>query len=476
MDLSPGTRMRLFQRRLQTLKNYDEVELSGFLVGRRPPNAPRDALYLLLSPVPPSELRSVDFRSYAVIRLDEKTVLTGDVRPGSYVRVRGLLEPYPWGTLRMVRAAEVEGRTYEDYWRDMPGALSKNEVEGLFQEALGMRDDMRKAVLYALFGSPLVPNALHWGEGFEYTVYRHSGGIIPLWKALRGLYSLLPWEVRLGRGSLEVDDPFLGLDLRFGRPRSGMLYYVPGRRSSLRKVPERIRGYLEKKRAVGLLPREVKADPRDLVARLSEAPFVLLPSDERPYFEGSPLRGLVPNLMVTLSRARAEVPVLSGKPLERFQRAYLQLREWAREEYPEFKLLSVPSSFLNGRLHYLLSLRLFGAVDRFSGDERRALREVIAMEEAIINDWVVILSERPELVMALEREYERYVPEDVRAQRALAIIHDLASTSDLTRESVVSALVRHGFSERDAVQLLEGFLALGYLYEPFPGRLKVVPL
>ena len=84
--LSPGKRLREFQRRIQRLKNGDEIEIAGFLMGRRPPHAPADALYYMLSPLSPSELSSLGretFRTYLVIRTTEKTAISGRANPGA---------------------------------------------------------------------------------------------------------------------------------------------------------------------------------------------------------------------------------------------------------------------------------------------------------------------------------------------------------------------------------------------------------
>jgi len=489
--LTPGKRLREFQAMIQRFKNGEDVEIGGFLTGRKPPYAPRDGLYLLLSPIPPSELRGLrknEFRTYLVVKATEETTITGEVRPGSYVLVRGVIDAYPWGNLRLVHAREIKGKDYSDYWRDYREfALSRREVLGLFDSTLYLRDDMRKALMYSLFGSPimLIPDTGNWGEGFGYTVYRHGQterGLLALWKAMKYLYQALPWEVRLTRERvLEVEDPFLGLDLRLGNPNgSDLRYYTPQTRRGLRGIPKWVEPFISSKRAVGLLPENVEADPRDFMARLSEAPFVLLPDEERPYFEENrEFRELLPNLLVTIFLHRARVQTLDGKAMETFREEYIGLREWGRREYGrKFEVLSVPSSFLNNRIRYVLDARLFGAVGRFRGKVgKNAAREVIRMEEAIINDWAVVVSDNPEILIALEKEYERYVPGDVRAQRALTIIHDLASTSptgEVSVEEVVEHLRRHGFNELDALNLVKRFVALGYLYEPFPGKLRMV--
>ncbi|AFL95725.1 hypothetical protein CL1_1526 [Thermococcus cleftensis] len=488
--LSPGKRLREFQKRIQSLKNGDEVEVAGFLIGRKPPGAPLDGAYYLLSPIPPSELASLgksEFRTYLVIRATEMTEMKGEVRPGSHVLVRGITDAYPWGNLRMVHAKEIEGRDYSDYWRDYSEfALSGREVGELFENTVYLRDDMRKALIYSLFGVPYtpLPETRSWGEGFGYTVYRYGEGtgLLALWKALKYFYKGLPWEVRLSRKRvIETEDPLLGIDFRLGNPNgSDVKYYTPLTKKALSALPKWVEPFLTGKRSVGLIPENREPNPRDALARISETPFVLVPWEEKPYFEESrEFRQLLPNLLVTVFLHRAKVTSLGGEVMREFRERYIELREWGRREYGrEFEVLSVPSSFLNNRTRYVLDARLFGAVSRFRGKPgRRVVREVVGISEAIINDWAVVIKENPEILISLEREYERYVPRDVRAQRALMLIYDIAATStegEMTAEEVVRTLVSRGFSRTDALELLERFIKTGYLYEPFPGKLKLV--
>ncbi len=55
--LSPGKRLREFQMRLQKFKNGEEVEVAGFLIGRRPPGAPPETPSTTSS-LPPFRRRS----------------------------------------------------------------------------------------------------------------------------------------------------------------------------------------------------------------------------------------------------------------------------------------------------------------------------------------------------------------------------------------------------------------------------------
>lgn len=90
---------------------------------------------------------------------------------------------------------------------------------------------MRNALIYSIYGVPFIPGK-SWGEGFEFTTFKYgeNSDLLALWKALKYLYSSLPWEVRRTRQRImEVDDPFLGLDFRLGNPPNGsdMKYYTP---------------------------------------------------------------------------------------------------------------------------------------------------------------------------------------------------------------------------------------------------------
>lgn len=485
--LSPGKRLREFQMRLQKFKNGEEVEVAGFLIGRRPPGAPRDALYYILSPLPPSELSSLgkrEFRTYLVIRITERTEISGRARPGSYVLVKGTIDAYPWGNLRVVHAGSIEGRDYSEYWKDYRGfALSRREVLDLFERTVYLRDDMRNALIYSIYGVPFVPGK-SWGEGFEFTTFKYgeNSDLLALWKALKYLYSSLPWEVRRTRQRImEVDDPFLGLDFRLGNPNgSDMKYYTPPTKRGLVHLPSDVERDLEGKRVIGLLPKNVDANPLDRMARLSETPFVLLPSEERPYFEKNrEFLQLIPNLLVTIFTRREKLAVLDRKKTLPLEEEFLRwLREF-RDDYGDpFRALTAPSGPMNVGLRIELGKRLFGSIVRFNGRiTRKAARDVRLINEAIVNDWMVVLKDHPSEMMRLLREYRMYVPGTLKAGRALEVLHDLASVSpsgEVTREDFIRELIRDGFSKGEALELLEKFLAGGYVYEPFPGKLKPI--
>ncbi|WP_297090313.1 hypothetical protein [Thermococcus sp.] len=485
--LSPGKRLREFQIRIQRLKNGEEIEIAGFLLGRRPPHAPADALYYMLSPLSPSELSSLGretFRTYLVIRATEKTAISGRAKPGSYVLVRGVIDAYPWGSLRMVHASSIEGQDYSEYWKDYREfALSRQEVLDLFERTVYLRDDMRKALIYSIYGVPYIPGE-EWGEGFEFTVfkYRENSGLLALWKALKYFYSSLPWEVRLTRKRvLEIDDPFLGIDFRLGNPNgSDMVYYTPPTKRGTVSLPKWVAERILNKRAIGLLPKNVDANPLNRMARISETPFVLLPSEEKPYFEENrEFLQLIPNLLVTIFTQREKLGSLDWEKARVVEEEFLKWLRESRDDYGDpFRALTAPSGPMNIRLKVELGKRLFGSIVRFNGRAtKRAARDVKLINEAIVNDWMVVLRDHPSEMIKLLKEYRMYVPGTLKAQRALEILHDLASVSpsnEVTREDFVREMVRDGFSEREASELLERFIAAGYVYEPFPGKLRLI--
>ncbi|NJE85015.1 hypothetical protein E3E23_04115 [Thermococcus sp. CX2] len=487
--LNPAKRIKEFQMKIQRAKNGDNLEIGGFLIGRKPPYAPADAAYYLLSPVPPSELAGLPKdapRAYLVLRLTEKSQVTGDVKPGRYVVVKGIIDAYSWGNLRMLYVESIEGRDYSEYWLEYrSAALSKTEVEGLLSRTVYVRYEMEKALIYSLYGTPVVLGlSQSWGEGLDLTVYHYKAEseLLALWSALKYFHSALPWEMRLRRERvMEVSDPFLDLDFRLSNPNSTNLrYFVPYSRRGLRILPKWAANEILGKRAVGLLPENKEADPTELLARTSEAPFVLAPWEERPYYEHNrELMELMPNLIATLFLRRAEVSSINAGAIEEFRRKYIRWQEEKRDEYDKkFDALIAPRGLMNPTIRYHLSLRLLGSAVRFEGKMKGSVaRDVLFINDAIVNDWMVVLRDRPDVLMRLLKEYERYVPRDVRASRALRIFSDLVSTSsseETTREEFLKALIDVGFSRDDAMGLIERFIAAGYIYEPFPGKLRLV--
>jgi hypothetical protein len=50
----------------------------------------------------------------------------------------------------------------------------------------------------------------------------------------------------------------------------------------------------------------------------------------------------------------------------------------------------------------------------------------------------------------------------------------VSPSGEIARGDFIRELVRDGFSEEDAAELLERFIAAGYVYEPFPGKLRPI--
>ncbi|WP_297474672.1 hypothetical protein [Thermococcus sp.] len=485
--LSPGRRLREFQRKLQNTKIGEEAELRGFITGRKAPNAPGDALYLLLSPLPPSELAALpkgEFRTYAVLRIDDKTSFTGRVKPGSYVAVSGTVDAYPMGNLRMIRARSIEGLDYSDYWKDYREfALSQGEIRDLFEGSVYLRDEMRNVLLYSLHGVPYIPGE-SWGEGFEFLAlrYKDESEVLALWNVLKSLHSALPREVQLRRERLiEADDPLLGLDFRFSDPNgSDIRYYTPPTKRGLVNPAKWALKALNAKRAIGFLPKNVEASPLDRMARLSETPFVLVSSEERPYFEAQrEFFQLIPNLLVTIFMNRDRYSALDGRRTRPMEEEFLRWLRESRNDYgEEFRALTAPSGPMSIKLRAELGRRLFGSIVRFKGRAtKRAAREVRRINDTLVNEWMVVLRDHPKEMMRLLKEYRMYIPGSLKARRALEVLNDLASISrsgEVSKEAFIRELLREGFSERSALEVVEKFIATGYVYEPFPGRLKII--
>jgi len=216
------------------------------------------------------------------------------------------------------------------------------------------------------------------------------------------------------------------------------------------------------------------------LARISETPFVLVHSEEKPYFEENrEFLQLIPNLIVTVFVQRERHLSLDREEVRTVEEELLRWLRESREDYGDpFRALTAPEGLMNVGIRVKLGRRVFGAITRFSGRAtKRAAKEVRLINEAIVNDWMVVLKDHPDEMIRLLREYERYVPGDVRAQRALEILHDLSSVSprgEVTREEFISELVKAGFSREDALELTERFIATGYVYEPFPGKLRPI--
>jgi hypothetical protein len=490
-SLSPELRVREFQESLQRTKNGDEISLRGFILLRRPPWAPKDAAYYLLSPLSPGELRELKGNSprpYVVLKIDERTVIDGRLSSGSYVEVNGLLDAFPWGTLRMVRVLRMSAADYSDYWKDYSWmALSRREVEELIESTIYAGKDFQLGLTYALYGSPrLLESPRPWGEGSEFSVLGYNGreaGILSLWHILRFVHSLLPWELQFRKERrTSYVDPFLDIDFTLFNPNgSGISYYTP---RSPGKVSRYAMRFLLSKSITGLLPLPKRAHPRDELAGKAETPLVFIPSeDERPYLEkNSEFIRLFPSLIATVFMEKERVGVVSASDSlgQRFRRKF---EDWIlnkRSEYGwKFDVLTVPGGVLDVGTRYELSFRLLGSMGRFEGTIRKSLiRNVEIINDEIVNDWMAIVSSMPQSELdKLIKEYHEYIPSDRKAARALEIFRDIASTSltgDVDRAEFADALIRGGFGADSAEKIIESLIREGYIYEPLAGKLRLV--
>ncbi|WP_456365484.1 hypothetical protein [Thermococcus sp.] len=486
--LTPERRARDFLMTLRELRTGEEAELRGFLLLRRPPNAPDDGVYYVLSGLPPSELKSTRLKPYLVVKVTEKTRLKGRIRSGAYTEVSGVIQPYPWGTIKMIEALKIRARDYGDYWLEYRNfALSPREVQSLIEDTVYAEKSFQRGILYSIYGSaPLLESVTGWGEGSEFSVFGERGkesGIKDLWRVARSILLSLPEEVRLKKGKRSaIEDDFFGLDFTVFNPMQGDIrYYVPG---NLLRPSRWALSLISRKKAIGLLPLPEKADVTSALSKNAETPLVFIPGeDERPYLERSyELRELSPNLMATVFLERERIGVISAfhGEGEKFRRRFERWLERKRNEYGwKFDLLTIPGSVLDLNRRYELSFRLLGSTGRFRGRvDSGAVREVVELNEEIVNDWMVVLEETPqsELQRLLDR-YRGYVPSDRRAAKALEILRDLAATSPSGEVSVKAfrvELLRRGFSAEWAEGVIKSLVSEGYAYEPVAGILKLV--
>lgn len=489
--LTPERRVRDFQVRLQRAPNGDEIEISGFLILRKPPNAPNDAAYYLLSPISPGELKALPPnapRSYAVLRIDEKSRVSDGFLSGSYVEVKGLVDAYPWGNLRMIRVLSLETKDYSEYWKEYREmALKPSEVEELISTTVYTNQDFQLALTYALYGSPpVLESPRQWGEGYEFSVLGYKGresGVTTLWRILKFIHSVLPQELRFRRERKEsIADEFLDLDfVAFNPNNTPISYYVPRSPARVSKAAERA---ILAKRTVGLLSLPRRAHPLDGIIGKAETPFVFIPEeDERPYLQESErLRRYVQNLIVTIFVERERVSAISasGGVGESFRESF---EEWLMEKRSEygwkFDVLTIPGGVFDVGTRYELSLRLFGSIARLEGKAKKAhIRTVKLMNDEILNDWMAVLSSLPQSeVQRLLRNYRGYMPSDKRAAKALEIFRDLESTTlkgNVSRAEFEGALVRAGFGRGAASEIVDRLIREGYIYEPTAGRLRLV--
>jgi len=478
--LTPEVRVRDFLREIQG-KNGEEVEVEGFLLLRQPPNAPKDAVYYLLSPLSPEEIRKSRLRAYLVLRIDEASSIGGSVCSGAYVRVRGILDAYPYGNLRLLRVLELHEAPYENRWlRYEDYALSRGELENLISSTVYANYETERAVIYALLSAPTVVGAGNWGEGVTFSAFKgeRERPLISLWEALKYLHSLLPEEMKLRRDRwTEFNDDFLGLDFRFARPRAKLLYYVPHTRTMLKRqkpVPKWAEEHFRGKSAGFLSPRLVMK-PEDETAAFGEAPLVI--TEGVAYERNRELEELMPNIVATVMVARRRVGVLNLGEMKDYRYRFEAFLIRNRSEYGElFDALTLSGKVFDVGLRYRLGARLLGAMGRFEGRIRRGLiSDLLGLYQEITDTWMDKLPDHEKL--RLLREYERYIGNSKIAEISVRIFQDLEATSldgTVAREEFIRALVEAGFKARHAEGTLEKLLREGYLYEPFPGRLKLV--
>ena len=489
--LTPERRARDFIAELQRTPNGEEIIVKGFLMLRKPPNAPRDAVYYVLSALSPGELKNLPPRApkpYVIVRVGHETSIGEKFLSGSYVEVRGILEPYPWGNLRMIRAISLRGVDYSDYWKEYQKmALSPEEVENIIEGSIYTNREFQLGLIYALYGSPpVLESPRGWSEGYELSILGQRGresSLLTLWRILKFLYTNLPEELRFRKEkkSLLTDD-FLDLDFKVFDPNgTPVRYYVPRTPGRISKAAER---RLLAKKLAGMLALPKRANPTDDLSTRAETPFVFIPEeDERPYLENeSLLRSYLPNLIVTIFVERERVSTLStsGKLGETFQRKF---EDWLMEKRNEygwtFDVLTIPGGVFDVGMRYELSLRLLGSMARLDGKLKRShLGRVKTLNDEILNDWMTVLSSMPQSeLQKLLKLYRGYMPGDHRAAKALQLFRDIASTTlsgAVTRETFRAELLKAGFSEGAAERIIETLIREGYLYEPSAGVLKLV--
>lgn len=484
--LTPEKRARDFQSLLQSARPGDEIEIRGFLLMREPPNSPRDALYYLLSPLSPSELEKSRFRTFAVLKITERTKVSkdADFRGGAYVRVRGLLEPYPYGTLRAVNVLSIEGEDYSSYWRDYRGyALSRQEMEELFASTFHMNFQLRTAFIYTLFSSPTLPE-YRMSEGGTLSIIETNERIVrSFWEVGRYLMQLLPPELllRKGRARRLYVDSELDMDFPLFLPGGSMRYYSPSSPALLRRevpVAKWAMEYFTSHGAVFITPKATgKLTPTDSLAHLSEFPFIR--QEPAGVERNREFEQLVPNILVTIALARERVKTLSTGDSavkdfwERFQRWLTK----NRFEYGEMMdALMLHGSVFNADTRFRLSLSLLGEMARFEGKVTNSLkRDVLEINQELLDTWINEVPE--ETIMRAVKNYEAFVSRDRRMRMALRLFLDLEATSPgglVGRAEFEKALVGAGFRPADASRITDMLIKEGYIFQPRPGRLRLI--
>ncbi|AEH24166.1 hypothetical protein [Pyrococcus yayanosii] len=475
--LNPRRRVQKFFEELRG----DYVQIYGFLLLRRPPCPGQEDIEYLISPLSPGELERSDFRGYAVVRIGSKTIIKGLLKSGHYVIVRGRVEPYPCGNMRVIVAEEIAPADYAHYWALEEYALSKGEIEDLISRTFYATRQVEEALTYSLFGGPeILGNPLGWREGFTFSVLKDDERVVKsIHEFTSRFLALLPRELRLEKaGKWKIEDEGLGLDFTLFDPNTSLKYYSPTPNLLRRAipVPKWAMNIFARKAAIFLISKLARPSPRDYLASLSETPFIL---NEPVAFEMHELEELWPNLVATIFMGRVKIGTLNPlrEEVEEFRKAFERWLWRNREEYGEIlDALLVKNSLLDVGRRYVLSLHVLGSMSRIEGRLRGAfVRRVLAIEQEILDTWI---NEVPrEELISLLRDHRRYVGEDRRASIALRVFLDLEATSvdgTVTREEFVEALLERGLSKEDAEILIERLKADGYIYEPILGRLRMV--
>ena len=484
--LTPAKRVRDFQSKIQGLRNGEPVEVQGFLLLRQPPYAPKDALYYILSPLSPYELKKAELRTYLVLKITEKSPIKAKFKSGEYVKVRGIIDSYPYGNLRMVHVESLEGADYSNYWLEYEDmALSKRELENLFMKTIYANYDLEKSIIYSLFASPIIVGAKKsWGEGITFSVFKDQPKVIlSVWEAVRYLLSLFPGELHLKRDIKEAFiEPELDLDfILFDPNNTGLRYYVPHSRKILSKeipAPNWAIKHFKNKNAVFLTPKKYSLlSPDDPLAYSSETPFIL--NEPVGYERNRELEELIPNVIITIFKERERMASLSAgdEVMQKFRDRFERWIMRNRHEYGEkFDALRLKGMVFETNTRYLLSAHILGSIGRFEGKiDTGIIHDVLVINQEILDLWMNELPEK--VILEAVETYERYISGDKRANTALSIFMDLEATSidgTVTKEEFYRALLEYGFREAYAKEVMERLIAEGHLYEPFVGKLKMI--
>ncbi|NJE07997.1 hypothetical protein E3E31_05580 [Thermococcus sp. M39] len=484
--LTPAKRVRDFQSKIQSLKNCEPVEIQGFLILKQPPYAPKDALYYILSPLSPSELKKAELRAYLILRLTENSKVNARFRSGEYVKVSGIIDSYPYGNLRMIHVESLESADYSDYWLEYEEmALSKRELEDLFMKTIYANYDLEKAVIYSLFASPIIVGAKkNWGEGVTFSVFKDEQKIIlSVWEAMHYISSLLPRELQLRKDDKETFvDPELDLDfVLFDSNNTDLKYYVPYNKKILTReipAPNWAIEHFENKNAVFLTPKKYSLlSPDDPLAYSSETPFIL--NEPIGYERNRELEDLIPNVIITIFKEREKIASLSAgdEVMRKFRDRFEHWIMRNRHEYGEkFDALRLKGMIFETNTRYLLSAHILGSIGRFEGKiDTGIINDVLVINQEILDLWMNELPEK--VILRAVETYERYISRDKRANTALSIFMDLEATSidgTVTREEFYRALLEYGFKEAYAKEIIDRLIAEGHLYEPFFGKLKMI--